>query len=93
MAGPDHAVVNVYHCQAVNMVIANQRHFNAFVTTQVDGWEHFVINVGENYLHCLGDFNTFYSSYPHTLILNFVCTLYLGDIFLCIQMPISIFRE
>ena len=53
MAGPDHAVVNAYHCQAVNMVIANQRHFNAFVTTRVDGWEHFVINVSENYLRYL----------------------------------------
>ena len=50
MAGLDRVVVNVYHCQAVNMATANQRHFNAFVTTQVDGWEHFVINVSENYL-------------------------------------------
>ena len=27
MAGLDHAAVNVYHCQAVNMVTANQKHF------------------------------------------------------------------
>ena len=49
MAGLDHAAVNVYHCQAVNMVTANQKHFNAFVTTRVDGREHFVINVSKNY--------------------------------------------
>ena len=53
MAGLDRVVVNVYHCQAVNMVTANQKHFNAFVTTRVDGWEHFVTNVSENHPYYL----------------------------------------
>ena len=53
MVGLDRVVVNVYHYQAVNMVTANQKHFNAFVTTRDDGWEHFVINVSEDHPYYL----------------------------------------
>ena len=45
MVGPDKDVLNVYPYPVASMEVAKKRHFNAYVMTQTDGLEHFVINV------------------------------------------------
>ena len=45
MVGPDKDVPNVYPYPAASMELAEKRHFNAYVMTQADGLEHFVMNV------------------------------------------------
>ena len=45
MVGPVKDVLNVFPYPVASTELAKKRHFNAYAMTQIDGLEHFVINV------------------------------------------------